>query len=203
MSASSLVILAPGDVSPGHMMLAPLSTNRIAPLSTCMWGKMNGTEIESQSMIIEWKKKDEEILVNANWDIIAYPDQYWPWMTYLCVVNSLIPVTQCWPWMTYLCVVNSLIPVTQCWPWMAYLCVVKSLIPVTQCWPWMANLCVVNSLIPVTQCWPWMVYLCVVNSLRPVTQCCYVLLVFCPINWNLQCLVYKNSSKDKSLTNNT
>ena len=90
LSASSLVILAPGDVSPGHMMLAPLSTNRIAPLSTCMWGKMNGTEIESQSMIIEWKKKDEEILVNANWDIIAYPDQYWPWMTYLCVVNSLI-----------------------------------------------------------------------------------------------------------------
>lgn len=34
------VILAPGEVNPGHMILAPLSTNRIAPLSTCCQGKM-------------------------------------------------------------------------------------------------------------------------------------------------------------------
>lgn len=30
---------APGDVRPGHMMLAPLSTKRIAPLSTCCLGR--------------------------------------------------------------------------------------------------------------------------------------------------------------------
>lgn len=38
------VIIAPGDVSPGHMMLAPLSTKRIAPLSTCCHGRKNGSE---------------------------------------------------------------------------------------------------------------------------------------------------------------
>lgn len=38
------VILAPGDVSPGHIMLAPLSTKRIAPLSTCSHGNRNGSE---------------------------------------------------------------------------------------------------------------------------------------------------------------
>jgi len=38
------VILAPGDVRPGHIMLAPLSTKRIAPLSTCSHGKRNGSE---------------------------------------------------------------------------------------------------------------------------------------------------------------
>ena len=34
--SGTLVILAPGDVRPGHIMLAPLSMNRIAPLSTCI-----------------------------------------------------------------------------------------------------------------------------------------------------------------------
>lgn len=34
---------APGDVNPGHMILAPLSTNFMAPLSTCSNGKKNGT----------------------------------------------------------------------------------------------------------------------------------------------------------------
>ena len=29
-----MCIVAPGDVSPGHMMLAPCSTNLIAPVST-------------------------------------------------------------------------------------------------------------------------------------------------------------------------
>lgn len=43
LSGSSLVILAPGEVSPGHMMLAPLNTNLMAPLSTCMRGNMKGT----------------------------------------------------------------------------------------------------------------------------------------------------------------
>ena len=36
-------ILAPGDVSPGHIMLAPLKINLIAPLSTCTLGKRSGT----------------------------------------------------------------------------------------------------------------------------------------------------------------
>lgn len=37
------VILPPGDVRPGAIMFAPLSTNLIAPLSTCCIGKMNGS----------------------------------------------------------------------------------------------------------------------------------------------------------------
>ena len=36
-------ILAPGEVRPGHMMLAPLSTNLMAPLSTCTMGRMCGS----------------------------------------------------------------------------------------------------------------------------------------------------------------
>lgn len=39
---STGVIHAPGDVNPGHMILAPLNTNRIAPLSTWSIGKKNG-----------------------------------------------------------------------------------------------------------------------------------------------------------------
>ena len=42
---STRVILAPGDVRPGHMILAPLRTNLIAPLSTCICGAINGSEI--------------------------------------------------------------------------------------------------------------------------------------------------------------
>ena len=37
------VILAPGEVNPGHMMLAPLKTNLMAPLSTCWYGSMKGS----------------------------------------------------------------------------------------------------------------------------------------------------------------
>lgn len=37
------VILPPGDVSPGAIILAPLSTNLIAPLSTCCTGSRNGS----------------------------------------------------------------------------------------------------------------------------------------------------------------
>lgn len=39
---STGVIQAPGDVSPGHIIFAPLRTNRIAPLSTCSIGKKYG-----------------------------------------------------------------------------------------------------------------------------------------------------------------
>ena len=42
-SSGTLVILAPGDVRPGHMMFAPLRMNRIAPLSTCIFGAKNGS----------------------------------------------------------------------------------------------------------------------------------------------------------------
>ena len=38
-----VAILAPDDVNPGHMMLAPLSINLIAPLSTCTCGNINGS----------------------------------------------------------------------------------------------------------------------------------------------------------------
>ena len=40
-----LAHLALGCVSPGHMMLAPLSTNLMAPLSTCCCEENNGTNI--------------------------------------------------------------------------------------------------------------------------------------------------------------
>ena len=39
---------APGDVSPGHIMLAPLRTNLIAPLSTCSWGSNLGSELKEE-----------------------------------------------------------------------------------------------------------------------------------------------------------
>ena len=42
---SGVSILAPGDVSPGHMMLAPLKMNRMAPLSTCTLGSRSGSMI--------------------------------------------------------------------------------------------------------------------------------------------------------------
>ena len=42
-SGSSASILAPGEVSPGHMILAPLRMNLMAPLSTCTWGRRNGS----------------------------------------------------------------------------------------------------------------------------------------------------------------
>lgn len=37
-------IRAPGEVRPGHMILAPLSTKRMAPLSTCCIGRKKGSE---------------------------------------------------------------------------------------------------------------------------------------------------------------
>lgn len=40
---STGVKIAPGDVKPGHIMLAPLRTNFIAPLSTCSRGRKNGS----------------------------------------------------------------------------------------------------------------------------------------------------------------
>lgn len=43
-SLGTSVILAPGDVNPGHIIFAPLRTNLIAPLSTCCIGKKKGTK---------------------------------------------------------------------------------------------------------------------------------------------------------------
>ena len=50
-------ILAPGDVRPGHMIFAPLRINRIAPLSTCIGGHRNGSEIKTifKYMFIKFK----------------------------------------------------------------------------------------------------------------------------------------------------
>ncbi len=41
--SNGVSILAPDDVKPGHIILAPLKMNRIAPLSTCTCGNMNGS----------------------------------------------------------------------------------------------------------------------------------------------------------------
>lgn len=43
MSVAAGKSLAPGDVRPGHMILAPLRTNLMAPLSTCWCGRMKGS----------------------------------------------------------------------------------------------------------------------------------------------------------------
>ena len=51
-SLSAGVICAPGDVNPGHMMLAPLSTNLIAPLSTCWGVRINGSERNQQKWLV-------------------------------------------------------------------------------------------------------------------------------------------------------
>jgi len=37
-------IFAPGEVNPGHIMLAPLITNLMAPKSTCSLGRKNGSK---------------------------------------------------------------------------------------------------------------------------------------------------------------
>lgn len=49
MSFGTSVIWAPGDVSPGHIIFAPLSTKRIAPLSTCCIGRKNGSTKKSSN----------------------------------------------------------------------------------------------------------------------------------------------------------
>ena len=51
MPSGTWVILAPGDVRPGHMMLAPLRMKRIAPLSTCILGAMNGSERREEKSV--------------------------------------------------------------------------------------------------------------------------------------------------------
>jgi hypothetical protein len=43
-SGRSVSILAPAEVNPGAMMLAPLRMNLMAPLSTCNHGNMLGSE---------------------------------------------------------------------------------------------------------------------------------------------------------------
>ena len=49
--AGTRVILAPGEVRPGHMMFAPLSTNLMAPLSTCIGGSRNGSTTHIKQFI--------------------------------------------------------------------------------------------------------------------------------------------------------
>jgi hypothetical protein len=46
-------ILAPFDVNPGHMILAPESTNLIAPRSTWIFGKREGSIHESSISFVE------------------------------------------------------------------------------------------------------------------------------------------------------
>lgn len=41
-------IFAPGEVKPGHIMLAPLITNLMAPKSTCSLGRKNGSRNKMQ-----------------------------------------------------------------------------------------------------------------------------------------------------------
>lgn len=48
-SFGTSVIIAPGEVKPGHMILAPLRTNLIAPLSTCCIGRKNGSRTQNIS----------------------------------------------------------------------------------------------------------------------------------------------------------
>lgn len=54
------VINAPGDVNPGHIIFAPLRTNRMAPLSTCSIGTKNGNLWNNLSVGIHgpsrWRK---------------------------------------------------------------------------------------------------------------------------------------------------
>uniref|UniRef100_A0A1A9W797 Uncharacterized protein n=1 Tax=Glossina brevipalpis TaxID=37001 RepID=A0A1A9W797_9MUSC len=50
---SACVIIAPGDVRPGHIILAPLKTKRIAPLSTCCIGTKYGNLCKSLSVGIQ------------------------------------------------------------------------------------------------------------------------------------------------------
>lgn len=54
---STGVMHAPGDVKPGHIMFAPLNTNRIAPLSTCSIGKKYGNLWSSRSVGIHWPSR--------------------------------------------------------------------------------------------------------------------------------------------------
>lgn len=46
------VMMAPFDVKPGHIILAPDKTNVIAPLSTCISGHINGSILGIKQLII-------------------------------------------------------------------------------------------------------------------------------------------------------
>lgn len=59
MPLGTRVILAPGEVRPGHIMLAPLKMNFIAPLSTCILGSINGSAKESHTHTIQIYRKNE------------------------------------------------------------------------------------------------------------------------------------------------
>lgn len=47
LAIKSGLIMAPLEVNPGHIMLAPDKTKVIAPLSTCIKGQINGSVCET------------------------------------------------------------------------------------------------------------------------------------------------------------
>jgi hypothetical protein len=57
-SAGTSSILPPGDVSPGHMTLAPDITNLIAPRSTCILGRMSGSSSKINQPPFETREQD-------------------------------------------------------------------------------------------------------------------------------------------------
>jgi hypothetical protein len=68
---TSVCIVAPGDVMPGHMMLAPARTNLIAPLSTLSFGIISGYWWSTRSVGNHgpsrcWKKTGTLLMI-ANW----------------------------------------------------------------------------------------------------------------------------------------
>ena len=60
-SGTGVSIRAPGEVRPGHMMLAPLRINLMAPLSTCSWGRRVGSGKEGEGILsTSWQSTTEQ-----------------------------------------------------------------------------------------------------------------------------------------------
>lgn len=70
-------INAPGDVKPGHMILAPLSTNRIAPLSTCNIGRKKGNLWKSLNVGIQGPSR---CLKNNSSPLLLTSSSIWSWL---------------------------------------------------------------------------------------------------------------------------
>lgn len=70
-------IKAPGDVNPGHMMLAPLSTNRIAPLSTWSIGRKKGNLCRSRNVGIHGPSR---CLKNKSSPLPLTSSSIWSWL---------------------------------------------------------------------------------------------------------------------------
>lgn len=79
---STGVIQAPGDVRPGHMIFAPLNTNRMAPLSTCSIGKKNGNLCSKRSVGIQGPSR----CLKNSWSPMPFTRiSMWSW---LCCVHK-------------------------------------------------------------------------------------------------------------------